>query len=106
MREKLISEHLTPVTSDGDAGRIVVGAPVLPAKFLWRGTEYTVAEVLEEWKEAGPCHRGSGERYVRKHWYRIRLLTGEEMKIYFERQARSARQRTQRWWVYTVAGLE
>ena len=84
MREELISERLEPVMAAVDA-------------------EYTVAEVLEEWKETGPCHHGSGERYVRKHWFRLRMASGEEMKLYFERHARSAKQMKQRWWLYTVA---
>ena len=103
MREELISERLEPVMAAVDARRIVIGAPLLPTKFVWRGAEYTVAEVLEEWKETGPCHHGSGERYVRKHWFRLRMASGEEMKLYFERHARSAKQMKQRWWLYTVA---
>lgn len=106
MQERLVSERLTPILETVDARRVVIGAPLLPARFRWRGVEYAVAEVLEEWKETGPCHHGSGERYVRKHWWRIRTATGEEMKIYFERQARSARQKTQRWWLYTVMMAE
>lgn len=102
MREQLISEPLTPLLGEVDARRVVIGAPLLPTKFLWRGVEYTVAEVLEEWKETGPCHHGSGERYVRKHWYKLRTANGLVMKVYFERQARTARQRKQRWWLYTV----
>jgi len=78
----------------------------LPTKCLWRETQYAVSEVLEEWKETGPCRHGSGERYVRKHWFRLRMATGEEMKIYFERQARSTKLRQQRWWLYTVARPE
>jgi len=103
MREELMSEWLEPVLAEVDARRIVIGAPLLPTKFVWRETEYTVAEVLEEWKETGPCHHGSGERYVRKHWFRLRMATGEEWKIYFERHARSPKQMKQRWWLYTVA---
>ena len=102
MREELISEPLEPMLGEVDARRIVIGAPVLPTRFAWRGVEYVVTEVLEEWKETGPCHHGSGERYVRKHWFRIRTATGEEMKIYFERHARSAKQMKRRWWLYTV----
>jgi len=103
MREELISERLEPVLAKVDARRVVIGAPLLPTQFLWRGTEYTVDAVIAEWKETGPCRHGSGERYVRKHWFHIRMTTGEEFKIYFERRARSAKQQKQRWWVYTVA---
>lgn len=100
MREQLISEPVQPVL-DQTAGAVIVGAPLLPAKFLWRGVEYEIREVLETWKETGPCTHGSGERYVRKHWFRIRTAGGDEMKIYFERKLRSARQSKQRWWLCT-----
>ena len=71
----------------------------LPPILGWLPCDCFGQAVLEEWKETGACHHGSGERYVRKHWYRVKMTTGEEMKIYFERQARSKR----RWWLYTVA---
>jgi phosphoribosylglycinamide formyltransferase-1 len=102
MREELISERLVPVLDSVDSRRVVIGAPLLPTRFIWRRESYTIAEVLEEWRETGPCHHGSGERYVRKHWFRVRMATGEEMKIYFERQARSPRELKRRWWLYTV----
>ena len=104
MHEELISEPLKPMLEEVDARRIIPGAPVLPAGFLWRGREYRVAEVLETWSETGPCRHGSGERYVRKHWWRLRMASGEEMKVYFERHARSGRQMKLRWWLYTVTG--
>ena len=102
MPEQLISEPLTPLTAQVDPRSVIIGAPVLPSSFIWRGVEYAVSEVLETWKESGPCHHGSGEHYVRKHWFRLRTATGEEMKIYFERQARSTRQKKRRWWLYTL----
>jgi len=101
MEEQLVSEPLKPVAEGGVAGAVVSGAPLLPAKFLWRQTEYIVGEVLETWKETGACTHGSGERYVRKHWFRIRTSSGDEMKIYFERRARSMREADRRWWIYT-----
>ena len=58
--------------------------------------------MLERWKDTGPCTSGSGEKYLRKHWFRVRTTDGREMKLYFERQARGSRQ-TSRWWLYTVA---
>jgi|ERR1700677_1149908 len=100
-KEQLVSQQIKPLLDEVDARRIIVGEPLLPARFAWRGVEYTVGEVLEAWKESGPCTHGSGEIYVRKHWFRIRTTGGDEMKIYFERKARSARQAKKRWWLYT-----
>ena len=100
MPAQLISEQLQPLLGEVSS-RVVTGEPLFPAGFAWRGVEYTVSEVIETWKETGPCTHGSGERYVRKHWFRIRTAGGDEMKIYFERKARSARQAKQCWWLYT-----
>ncbi|MEI8341282.1 MAG: DUF6504 family protein [Verrucomicrobiota bacterium] len=101
MSVQLVSESIEPVMQGGSAGDVIPGAPVMPAKFLWRGTEHVVGVVIETWKETGACTHGSGERYVRKHWFRIRTTRGDEMKIYFERKPRSGREVKKRWWLYT-----
>jgi hypothetical protein len=45
------------------------------------------------------------DEYVRRHWFRIRTASGKEMKIYFERQARSQSSRKQRWWIFSVMAV-
>ena len=104
MPEQFISERITPVAGTADVRGMAAGEPGLPLRFVWRGVEYAVAEVIEKWKTTGPCTSGSGERYVRRHWFRLRTTSGEEMKVYFERQARSSREKKDRWWLYTVMG--
>jgi hypothetical protein len=64
---------------------------------VWRQQEYAVAEVLQAWKESGPCRSGGPEQYLRKHWFKIRTDNGLEMTMYFERQARTKRQAMNRW---------
>jgi phosphoribosylglycinamide formyltransferase-1 len=81
------------------------GEPGLPGRFSWRGTEYGVARVLATWKTTGPCKHGSGEQYVRRHWFRLITTDGTEMEIYFDRQPRAA-QNKQRWWRATVVERE
>ena len=103
---RFVSEPIKPVRGAIDTRGMSRGEPGLPQRFLWREKEYEVAEMLEKWKEASPCTHGSDERYVRKHWFRIRTTGGEEMRIYFERQARSARERKRRWWLHTVAATD
>lgn len=113
MAERFVSEPIEPAPGEADAGRAARGEPGLPHRFRWRGQEYTVEEVLETWKTTSPCHHGSGERYVGKHFYRVRVAgasaapttahltglaespgggegqrSGAEMTLYFERQAR------------------
>jgi hypothetical protein len=102
MHDQLISEPIAPVIGAMNPQQMARGAPALPERFFWRGEEHAVAEVLESWKETSGCKSGSEEQYVRKHWFRIRTTKGLEMKLYFERQARSRSERKRRWWLYTV----
>ncbi len=83
------------------------GKPVVVV--LLNGRPYNLGEaygraaaVLEAWKEDGPCRHGSGEMYLRKHWFKILTEQGPQMTIYFDRQARSKRQSKARWWLYTI----
>ncbi len=102
MDEEFVSETIKPLEGTFDTAAMTRGEPGLPAKFLWRDEEYEVLEVLEAWKETGPCRNGSDEIYLRKHWYKIRTTTGKIMTLYFERQARSKGQKKLRWWLYTI----
>ncbi|MBN1347302.1 MAG: cytoplasmic protein [Phycisphaerae bacterium] len=102
MAQEFVSEPITPVVATADAGGMTRGEPGLPGRFRWRHREFAVSEVLKVWKEDGPCRSGGNEKYLRKHWYTIRVDDGSEMTIYFDRQARSASQAKRRWWLYTV----
>ena len=101
MPDQFICEPIKPVIGTMDTRPMTRGEPGLPKKFIWRGEEYMVADVLETWKETSPCRSGSPERYVRKHWFRIRTSDGREMKLTFERQSRSSQQSKTRWWLYS-----
>ena len=106
MRERFISEPIRPVAGTADTHGMARGEPGLPERFVWRGQEYTVDRVLAQWKETSGCKSGGDERYVRKHWFHVRTTTGDEVKIYFERQPRSGRQRKLRWWLYGLLSPE
>jgi Domain of unknown function (DUF6504) len=99
--KRFVSEPIAPVGGVFDAAAMATGEPGLPSCFRWRGVEYEVARVLERWKTTGDCRHGSGERYVRRHWYRVEVTDGTVMEIYFDRQPRSGRSR-ERWWVATI----
>jgi phosphoribosylglycinamide formyltransferase-1 len=99
--EQFISERIQPDPESFDARGTAFGEPALPLRFSWRGKTVEVEEILDTWKDTGPCSHGSGEKYVRKHWFRVRTTEGEEMRIYFDRQARSKRDLKARWWLYT-----
>ncbi len=101
MAEQFISERLQPVVETIDAARMRPGEPGLPRQFRWEKQTLQIAEVLNSWRETGPCHHGSGELYVRKHWFEVLTDSGETLKIYFERQARSRNARA-RWWLFSI----
>jgi hypothetical protein len=92
---RFVSEAITPIAFGAPAA---IGEPATPVRFRWRGQEHEVARVIEKWKTTGACRNGSGEIYVRRHWYRLETSGGVEMEIYFERQPRS-KQTKKRWWV-------
>ena len=102
MHEQFISERIEPVKGTISTRGAVLGEPGFPGMFHWRDRDIVVADIIEKWKETSRCRSGSNEQYVRKHWFRIRTTDHSEMKIYFERQARSRSQRLQRWWLYTL----
>jgi len=101
--EKFISERIVPAKGTFDTKAMSRGEPGLPSRFLWRNSEYRIAEIVRKWKEASPCSSGSREKYVRKHWYEIRTTDGLCMKIYFERKSMPRRQAKKRWWLYSVS---
>ncbi|MBN2590313.1 MAG: hypothetical protein JXA96_10660 [Sedimentisphaerales bacterium] len=102
MGEEFVSETIKPLKGTFNTAAMTRGEPGLPAIFTWRDKEYEVAEVLEVWKETGPCRSGSSEIYLRKHWYKIQTTDNIIMTLYFERQARSKSQNKARWWLYTI----
>jgi len=105
MPVSFISEPITPVEASFDTSGMARGEPGLPQKFRWRKKEYVVAEVLERAKEHGDCRHGSGERYVRRHSYRIRTTDGTVMNLYFQRSAFRAKLSPKtRWWIQSIEG--
>jgi len=101
MAEQFISAAIQPIVGTFDAARMSTGEPGLPRQFRWRSQTIQIARVLKTWRETGPCHHGSGESYVRKHWFEVLTDCGDKMKIYFQRQPRSRKNKI-RWWLFTV----
>jgi Domain of unknown function (DUF6504) len=88
---RFVSEPIVPVASaSGSADAPARGEPSLPPAFVWRGRERRVLEVLEYGK--GLRLEGfSGERYLARHEWRLRMDDGEVWSVYFLRHARSGR---------------
>jgi Domain of unknown function (DUF6504) len=101
MNRQFVSEPITPADASFDAASMSAGEPGMPARFVWRGSEYEVAYLVEKWKTTGPCRHRSGEQYVRRHWFRVVTTDGTQMEICFDLQPRS-RQSKQRWWLAAV----
>ncbi|MBN2023332.1 MAG: hypothetical protein JW809_11140 [Pirellulales bacterium] len=101
MTEQFIGEPIQPVGATLDAARMSRGEPGLPRQFRWKSETIEIARVLRVWRETGPCRHGSGEAYVRKHWFEVLTAAGARMTLYFERQPRGGKTR-QRWWLFTV----
>jgi phosphoribosylglycinamide formyltransferase-1 len=101
MAERFINAAIQPVVGTIEATRMSTGEPGLPRQFRWMSQTIQIARVLRTWRETGPCHHGSGERYARKHWFEVVTNSGDTMKIYFERQAKSRRNKS-RWWLNTI----
>jgi phosphoribosylglycinamide formyltransferase-1 len=103
MPASFVSEPITPLNASFDPAGMARGEPGLPHQFRWRKKEFTVARVLEQWKDHGDCAHGSGERYVRRHGYRIETTDGTIMRLYFQRSfGRGKFTRTSRWRIQSV----
>ena len=102
MPAQFIGEPIQPVAETMDTARMSAGGPGLPREFRWKSRTIRIARVVRAWRETGPCRHGSGEQYVRKHWFEVLTDAGESMSIYFERQPRS-RSKGNRWWLFTIA---
>ena len=101
MSQRFIGASIQPVEGTIDPTRMSAGEPGLPREFRWQARTFRIERVLQTWRETGPCHHGSGEKYLRKHWFEVVTEAGETMKIYFERQPRPGR-KSGRWRLYTI----
>lgn len=99
MTNEFIGDPISPDRSTFDPDRMATGEPGLPRRFTWRGEEIEVRSVVRAWKDTGCCRHGSGERYVRKHWFEVKTDFGT-LKIYFERKARGGAGGA-RWWLFS-----
>jgi hypothetical protein len=100
--DRFVGELIRPVPGTFDAAMMARGSPGLPRKFVWRQHEYEVAELLQTRRSLGPCRHGSGEQYVRRHWFTVRTTNGATMTLYCDRQARRGQSAKARWWLFTT----
>ena len=98
MQEQFIGQPLAPVPGSFLTEGMASGAPSLPEAFTCHKEQIHIAGILSEWRESGPCRNGGRERYLRKHWFRVRTTDGRDLKLYFERQPKG---KTARWHLYS-----
>ena len=101
VRDTFISEPIEPEPGSFDSEAMARGEAGVPARFTWRKQVYAVAEVLQGWISSTP-EGGSGEMYLRRHWWRLRTDCGPVMVIYCERQAGRGHSPRSRWYLYTI----
>ena len=97
-KEKLISEPVAPVAGSFNAATMAQGESGVPMIFSWRGTEYRVKAIIENWKNFRSCRNGSHEQYVNKHFFKIRTDSDEVMTLY---RARTGSKKDV-WTLYTI----
>lgn len=99
MFETFIGQPLKPVPGSFLTEAMANGAPSLPEAFTCNKEHIQIAGLLSEWRESGPCRNGGGERYLRKHWFRVKTTDNRDLKLYFERQPRG---KQSRWHLYSA----
>lgn len=101
---RFVGERIRP--AGGEFARPpAVGEPGLPLCFAWRRLRRRIVAVARQWNERTPDRtHGSGQMYLRRHWFALRMDDGAEWLVYFERQPRSRRAATARWWLYQLRG--
>lgn len=100
--ERFVGETIEPVAGTFDPRGMARGEPGVPRRFRWRGEEHEVAAVLETSKTTGDCTHGSREQYVTKNWFRVRTTAGVEMKLSFDRRAKTPKELRSAWCLHSV----
>ncbi|MGE0480305.1 MAG: DUF6504 family protein [Phycisphaerae bacterium] len=96
---EFISEPVIPCGAV-DTAAMARGEPGLPAAFEWRGDRFEIVEVLGAWKESSrEGGRATGELYLRRHYYRLRVSDGTIWQVYFVRQAPRTGSPRRRWFL-------
>ena len=102
---QFISELITPEKGSFDVSAMATGLASLPAAFTWRGERCVIEACLEHVKQSGR-ESFSGEMYLRRQQFTVRLRDGRLAKIYVQRSAGAGQSRQsgkRRWFLYAIA---
>lgn len=107
MMEEFVSEPIKPRAGTADRAAMATGVPGLPDGFDWRGTSFDIVATLETWKaSAAEGGRPGGERYLRRHYYRLKMSDGSVWVVYFLRQTPRGGSAKRRWFLLSVSSSE
>jgi hypothetical protein len=82
---------------------MAAGLPGLPRAFTWRGARYEIQDCLEAWKQSEPeGGRAGGERYLRRHYFRLHMSDETVWTVYFLRSTPRSGTPTRRWFLYRI----
>ncbi len=100
---EFVGESITPHAGTFDTSRMARGEPGLPTGFVWRGRSVNVIEELSAWKESSrEGGRATGELYLRRHYFKLRMSDGSIWTVSFLRQAPRSGNPKKRWFLYTL----
>ena len=101
--EEFVSESITPHAGTFQSSSMAAGMPGLPAGFDWRGESHRIVAELGSWKQSAPeGGRADGERYLRRHYFRLRMSDETVWTVYFIRQTPRSGSPKNRWYLYAV----
>lgn len=98
---EFVSEPIRPLSGTFEAVVMAQGSPGLPEGFVRKGQTVIIGRSLGAWKQARP-EPGSGELYVRRHYYRLRMDDGTTWVVYCLRGSTRPGSGGQRWFLHTV----
>jgi hypothetical protein len=99
-----VSEAITPIAGTFSSSALAAGEPSLPEAFSWRGKTCRIMEILAKEKIFG-TESFSGEKYLRRHRYRLRMDDESVWDVYFARQPLRSGARgstSPRWFLQTI----
>lgn len=100
--EMFISEAILPDVGTFNAAAMASGQPGLPKGFTWREQHYEIVEIISDWKMSEREFHRRGEAYYRKHFWKVRVDSGEVMTLYVVRNVKRGESAKRRWWLYSV----
>lgn len=99
--DQFISEPISPEPGSFSTDLMARGLASPPGAFTWRDRRYLVLECLSHEKRSSR-EGGSGELYLRRQVFTVRLESGQIATIYLERQPRRGGNPRQRWFLYSI----